>query len=290
MYTIKTPATSANLGAGFDTLGIAFNLYNSFQVEKSTETKLENIDEAYNNEDNLFLQAYKIACQKIGTYTPIHVIFDTQIPISRGLGSSASFITAGVIAASILHDETLSEEQIFQIAASIEGHPDNVAPCLHGGYCSSMKLDDTTSILKSLTLDSSWKFTALIPEFTVNTNQARNILPNTYQRSDVAHNIASAILTSQALQEGNLRLLKVSSNDRIHEPYRKTLIHDFDALKNIVTNDTSGVLLISGSGPTCLCIAKNELSPAAIQQIARLPHKWNVLPLQVANAGSEIRG
>ena len=157
MITIKTPATSANLGSGFDCLGIALKLYNIFQVEKYDHNFLENVDEEYNNDNNLFLQAYRLGCETIGKYDPIHVIFDCHIPISRGLGSSASFIIGGLVAASVLHNNILSEAEIYRLACSIEGHPDNIAPCLYGGLCAGMTIDEKHFLSYTLPIHKDWK-------------------------------------------------------------------------------------------------------------------------------------
>lgn len=288
MITIKTPATSANLGSGFDCLGIALKLYNSFQVEKYDHNFLENIDEEYNNDNNLFLRAYRLGCETIGKYSPIHVIFDCHIPISRGLGSSASFIIGGLVAASVLHNNILSEVEIYRLACSIEGHPDNIAPCLYGGLCAGMKIDQKHFLSHKLPIHKDWKYTALVPNVEVSTEEARAALPDHYPRAKVATAISNAILTSQALQEGNLSLLSASTHDIIHEPYRKKLIPNFETIQQIVKEDTDGILLISGSGSTCLSIAKKELSTAARLKVASLPHHWQCLQLDVAYHGTEI--
>ena len=181
MITIKTPATSANLGSGFDCLGIALKLYNIFQVEKYDHNFLENVDEEYNNDNNLFLQAYRLGCETIGKYDPIHVIFDCHIP-------------------------------------------DNIAPCLYGGLCAGMTIDEKHFLSHTLPIHKDWKYTALVPNVEVSTENARGVLPDAYSRSKVATAISNAILTSQALQEGNLPLLLAATHDIVHEPYRQKLI------------------------------------------------------------------
>ena len=246
MITIKTPATSANLGSGFDCLGIALKLYNSFQVEKYDHNFLENIDEEYNNDNNLFLRAYRLGCETIGKYSPIHVIFDCHIPISRGLGSSASFIIGGLVAASVLHNNILSEVEIYRLACSIEGHPDNIAPCLYGGLCAGMKIDQKHFLSHKLPIHKDWKYTALVPNVEVSTEEARAALPDHYPRAKVATAISNAILTSQALQEGNLSLLSAATHDIVHDPYRQKLIPNFEIVQQIVKEDTDGILLIRG--------------------------------------------
>ncbi len=283
MITIQTPATSANVGPGFDCFGLALNLYNTFEVELSSSNTLENVEERFNNADNLFLKAYQKGCQAIGVNDSIHVIFHTEIPVSRGLGSSSSLIVGGLYAASALHDHALSKEQIFQLASELEGHPDNVAPCIYGGFTASINVKDTF-LTQSIPLDPNWKYTIFIPDFEVSTQRARSILPESYPRSIVTKSTAHASLLIEALRNGDLSLLKIVSEDFIHEPYRKQLIHEFDTLKSYVQD--LGAFLISGSGSTCILISQQQLSTEQKNQIQSLNHHWNIKELEIAKEGT----
>ena len=285
MTRIKTPATSANIGPGFDCFGLALQLFNTFDVAVANQTKLLGVEEYYNNDNNLFLQAYKKGCQSIGKYTPIHVTFHTGIPISRGLGSSATLIVAGLIAASAIHQNALSKEEIFQLASQMEGHPDNVAPCIYGGLTASIKNEDTF-FTYPLTLSEDWKFTVFVPDFKVSTGKARRILPNAYPRQVAASNAAHASLMVEALRTGNLDLLKLAAKDQLHEPYRKTLIDEFDTLKEIVK--PYGVLLISGSGSTCILISKENIHEEVKKKIFSLKHHWKIIPATICTSGTEV--
>ncbi len=283
MITIQTPATSANVGPGFDCFGLALNLYNTFEVELSSSNTLENVEERFNNADNLFLKAYQKGCQAIGVNDSIHVIFHTEIPVSRGLGSSSSLIVGGLYAASALHDHALSKEQIFQLASELEGHPDNVAPCIYGGFTASINVKDTF-LTQSIPLDPNWKYTIFIPDFEVSTQRARSILPESYPRSIVTKSTSHASLLIEALRNGDLSLLKIVSEDFIHEPYRKQLIHEFDTLKSYVQD--LGAFLISGSGSTCILISQQQLSTEQKNQIQSLNHHWNIKELEIAKEGT----
>lgn len=291
MLRISAPASSANLGPGFDCLGIALDLYNSFDVELTADHHiLENVEDRFNNDDNLFLQAWRKGCEAIGVNDFLHVVFHCDIPVSRGLGSSAALIAGGLAAASVLHDDALSDDQIFQLASAMEGHPDNAAPCVFGALCASMTTN-SRYIARKLPLDDGWHFTALIPDFEVTTEAARKILPDSYPRKEAAANAAHAVLMTNALMTGDPFLLKEAAVDYIHEPYRKTLIHDFDSVKKICEKDTGGVLLISGSGSTCLLISKYALTENAMQKIAGLKeHHWQKRELHPAVHGTEIKG
>ena len=288
MMRINTPASSANIGPGFDCLGIAFKVYNSFDVKIADETKLFHVEDRFNNSDNLFLQAYRKGCAFLNIEDHIHVDFQCDIPVTRGLGSSASFIVAGITAASILHQNALSEDQIFQLSCSMEGHPDNIAPCFYGGLTASLTARDNTFVTRKIPLDQNWKYTLLIPSFEVSTKQARNILPKEYSRNIASRNTANAILSIEALRNGDEALLKESTVDFFHEPYRRTLIKDFDKLKTICEEDTGGVVVISGSGPTCLLISKTDLSDLALNIIQSFPQsEWKIQRVDIAEKGTE---
>ena len=289
MLLIKAPASSANMGPGFDCLGLAVNIYNSFEVELSDHTCLEGVEERFNNENNLFLQAYRKGCEAIGVSDHIHAVFHCDIPVSRGLGSSASMICAGLTAASALHNDALSEGSIFQLASEMEGHPDNAAPCLFGGMMASLKTENNAFISHPMELHEDWLYTVLIPDFEVSTEEARGILPSDYPRADAAANTAHAIIMTEALRTGSSGLLKLGANDLIHEPYRSTLIDGYETVKNITEKDTDGKMLISGSGSTCILISKRPLSSYALAEIKAIPgHSWQVREVSPAFAGTEI--
>ena len=289
MLKIKTPASSANLGPGFDCLGLSLDLYNTFAVETSDQDILDNVEERFNNSDNLFLRAYHYGMEKIGIADGIHAVFDCKIPVSRGLGSSAAMIVGGLTAASALHQDALSDNDIFQYASELEGHPDNAAPCFFGGLTASTKLSDRY-LAHKLDLNEDWHFTVFIPDFEVSTEQARAILPDSYPRPVAAANGSFLLYMTEGLRTGSYALLQAGARDALHEPYRKQLISGFDEIKDITEKECRGVFLISGSGSTCLLISKMPLTMHAANQIHMLPnHHWQIKELHPAN-GTEIRG
>lgn len=287
MITIKTPATSANVGPGFDTLGLALDLCNSFETELSQKDILDNVDPEFCNEDNLFLKGWHLACSKIGYNDHVHVVFHTEIPVSRGLGSSSSLIVAGVMAAFALHGNVLNRDEILQLSAEIEGHPDNVAPCIFGGFTASMKSGDVFHTI-SLAIDPVWKFTVFIPDFEVSTKKARAILPETYDQSDVTGNLADILYMTQGLATGNAELLRYGRNDHIHEPYRKKLLPFYEPLKTIFETETGGILLISGSGSTCIGIARTYPDLQTEEKIRSLSGNLKVLHLPLCKKGAYV--
>ena len=287
MITIRVPATTANLGTGFDCLGLALSLYNRFDVELSDQDILENAEEHFNGPDNLFLQAYHKGCEEIGVHDCVHVVFHCDIPVSRGLGSSAALITGGLMAASHLHGNALGRDRIFSLAAQSEHHPDNAAPAVCGGLTACLDLQT----MRSLPLSDKWHLTVFIPDVEISTERARATLPASYAARDTFSAVSRAIMTVQALEHGDMALLQRSCQDVLHEPYRKGLIPDFDAVRDLVLADTDGVFLISGSGSTCLLISIEELSSCVIKQIRERSHpSWQIMSLSADMQGAVSEG
>lgn len=282
MIKIRVPATSANLGPGFDCLGIALGVYNTYEVSSSDTLQFEGIPEKYCNEDNMFVQAYR----KAGGKGNIRVKFEYDIPISRGLGSSASLLTGGVLAAQLLNGE-VDRRKAFELVSDMEGHPDNAAPSVFGGLTASMK-GSSGWITRSLPFSEMLRFTVLIPDYEVLTSEARAILPESYPRSVAASNAGKAILLCEALRTGDMALLKEAATDQIHEPYRGTLIPNYETVRAIAEEDTGGVLVISGSGSTCLLISSRPLSGKAAFQIMTLPEHWAVKELPVCSGPERL--
>ena len=169
MFSVRVPATSANLGPGFDCLGIALSLYDRFTVSTAEATFLTGVPDEFNNPSNLFLRAYEKTNALLGVRSPsVQVNFDCDIPVSRGLGSSAALITAGCLAANHLAGDPLPEEKLLKLAADLEGHPDNAAACLLGGLQASMR-NGSEWITRQLPVDEHFVFNLLIPDFEVRT-------------------------------------------------------------------------------------------------------------------------
>ena len=254
MIKYKVPATSANLGIGFDCLGIALSLYDYFEIEESDKFILDGFI-SNDIKNNLFIEAYKKACRyKKDKVVPLKVKLKADVPISRGLGSSSCMIVGGIYAYNILHNNCLSKEEMLELATAIEGHPDNVAPCIYGGLCISS--DNKTTLLK---VSNKWRFGIWIPPYEVKTSEARKVLPTSYSREDIVSNIANAIKGIKALETFDLDNISSLNKDKIHEPYRKTLIKDFKKYEKLAYQNGAKAFLISGSGSTCLSISDKDL-------------------------------
>ncbi len=289
MIEIRVPATSANLGPGFDCLGMALAIYNRFTFEAADDINMYHVEPRFDNEENLFLRAFQMESAILGRSTGIHVDFACDVPICRGLGSSAAMIAAGILAANMVNGITPDARQCVNLASEMEGHPDNAAPCLLGGVTACMMKDDNTVLVHQLEVSNRFRYTILVPDIEVPTEQARAILPASYPLRVAAGNGAHAILMVEALRTGSLDLLKQAAVDQLHEPYRSQLIPDYSTVRRIVLDRSEGAFLISGSGSTCLFISKDPLNKEAVELIHALPNNWQVLEAGIAVNGSEVK-
>lgn len=249
------PATSANLGLGFDCMGLALDLYNCFEIDKSEKWILEGFDESISIEDNLFVEAYcKALDYKNIKRDCLSVKLEANVPVSRGLGSSATMIVGGIYAASIMHDNCLSREEMLKLATEMEGHPDNVAPAIYGGLC--IVKDEH---LLRLEVSDKWFFGVWVIDEKISTGEARKVVPLDYPRNDIINNVSCALLAVDALVNFNKENISLIMEDRVHEPYRKKLIPGFEERKEYALSLGADAFIISGSGSTCLSIADKSL-------------------------------
>ena len=282
--TIQVPATSANLGAGFDSAGIAFALYNTFSFEKlDTGLQFENVDPRFANENNLAYLAYHAVCDEIGVPATNE---KTGVPVSRGLGSSATLLAAGALAANILHENALPAEKIFAICNRLEGHPDNVAPALYGGLCLSL-LDGDTPITVKYPVSEKLFFTAVIPNFEVSTHDARGALPKEVPFGDAVFNLSRAALLSHAFTSGDGNLISLVTKDALHEKYRKKLFRNVCDVEIAAYEEGALTFIISGAGSTCLCISEKPLADALNARISELLNGWHAIDLCIDHEGAK---
>ncbi len=288
--TIRVPATTANLGPGFDAFGCALSLYTDVTFEE-TESGLEitGCDEAYTGPDNLAYTAYCAVLASLSEEVRgIKIHIDAHIPICRGLGSSAALLVAGAIGANVLRGNKLSTQGLLNITNAMEGHPDNLAPAFYGGLTASM-VDNGLPVCVNFPLHPDWEFLALVPDFTLPTTVAREVLPKQYSRSDAVYNISHGALVLKALELGDERLLRNAMQDRIHQPYRKSMVSDYDKIEALIRT-TGAAFCLSGAGPTVLCITRNPgLEERLAQRLdAITTAKWEMLPLHVEFQGARV--
>ena len=285
---VKVPATSANLGSGFDCTGIAFKRFNVFAFEKiKSGLGFENFESAYSNEHNLSYIAYKKVCDKIGVSSAVRIKnIKTEIPISRGLGSSAALIVAGAYAANVLNGSLLNIQEIFEICNEIEGHPDNIAPALFGGLCTSIVTNGTPRAQK-YTVSDKICFTAIVPDFRVDTKSARSVLPEMISRKDAIFNMQRIALLPYTLEHGKLDLIKSVTEDRLHESYRRKLYKNIDEVEDAAYKCGALAFTVSGAGPTCLCYSKEPLADQLNKLLSNVENGWTAYDVTIDNEGAK---
>ena len=282
-YEVIVPGTSANLGPGFDALGIAWELYNHFFFKRSDKYEYINIKEEYQNEDNLVIVSAKETFKYLKKKEiPFALEIKENVPVSRGLGSSATCILAGVIGAMLLGDARLSDEEIVKIATKVEGHPDNIVPAYYGSLC-AIAIDNDDIVFSRFNVSRDLCFTALIPPFSLETKHAREVLPHELSYQDAIYNMSRALIIPNAFETGDLGKLNHVMKDKMHEPYRYPLIKDSEVFREFAIKNELP-LCISGSGSTLLLISKeNELKQLSN---IKLDNEWRYLELKVARKGT----
>ncbi|WP_249871461.1 homoserine kinase [Oceanobacillus saliphilus] len=253
---ISVPASSANIGPGFDSMGLAVNLYLTLEVTESDEWEFnpQSSDSNCNYKDHFIYQIAKQTAERHHKQLPkCKVIETSDIPLARGLGSSASAILAGIELANQACGLALTSEQKLRYGTEIEGHPDNIAPALYGGLIISTVTEDEIDWIQLPSLDID--LVLYIPEVELKTEEAREVLPDSYSRNDAA--IASGIsnMVVAALLSGNYDLAgKMMERDQFHEPYRAALIPNYNKIRSEAKNNGAYGTVISGAGPTMLSL------------------------------------
>lgn len=281
MIKIKVPATTANIGCGFDTLGCALTLYSTFTFDRNDSFKITGCPEKFQNEDNLVVTSYKKVFEHLNKEVlPVSLHIESEIPVSRGLGSSASCIVAGIWAANYFLGNPLNKEQCLDIATSIEGHPDNVAPAIYGNLCSSFTGNQVYTA--HFNASKELNLLVMIPDFEVSTASARKVLPKTIDYKDAIFNLSRVACLCKALENNDQEMIHHALDDKLHQPYRKELIHEYEEIKEICKDEVA--FFISGSGPTLICIVKND-KDAIIEKVSQLKYNWKCLSLTIDTQG-----
>jgi homoserine kinase len=268
MTMIRVPATTANLGSGFDCIGAALSLYNEFTLTAiETETlviAVQGLEAARVNTDasNLAYQAFCKLYRQIDRTPPvIQLEIKLGVPLARGLGSSATAIVGGLLGANALAGNPLSPAEIMQLAIEMEGHPDNVVPALIGG-CRLAATAANGWAIADIPWHSSIVPVVAIPDFELSTEAARSVLPNEYSRADAIFNTAHLGLMVRGLETGNAEWLTAGLVDRIHQPYRQKLIPGYTDVEQAVIAAGGYGMVISGAGPTLLALTTGARAEA----------------------------
>lgn len=294
----KVPATTANLGPGFDSLGMALPIYNIISIEETVlpstgieinvmkdveDAELLELNEIPQDRDNIVYKAVKMLYNLVGQdASELKITIQTNIPIAKGLGSSASVIVGGLLAANELLGFPADETALLSIATEAERHPDNVVPAILGGMVMSSMEDDGSVIYRKLDWPEDWHITVCIPDYELATNVARSVLPESYSLEDAKFNARKYAMLVHAIDTKDAELMKTSMEDRLHQPYRERLVPGFKEIKEALKHEENVLgTVISGAGPSILIISqKNDI--AKIEKIVK--ETWNNL-----NIHSEVR-
>lgn len=256
--TVMVPATSANLGVGFDTLGMALDLWASFTFARSGTLEIHGCEPQFTGPDNLAWTSFLTACESLGTKAPTCSIeIGSPIPLSGGLGSSSTCVVAGVIAAQALSGRPVDQAFTLDVATQIEGHPDNVAPAVLGGLVSSFIRDGKT-VSSRFDVAPNLRFIVAAPPYQVRTVEARKVMPREVPLETTVWQMGRCVATVLALEAGDARLFGEACQDRLHEPYRKALIPDYEPLRSRAMGAGAVGFFISGSGSTMIAVADGD--------------------------------
>lgn len=307
--SVKVPATTANLGPGFDCFGMALPIYNTITLEETVlpgtgvEINVISEDETVDdfsvehlelNENSLVYKAVELLYNSIGqTPSELKITIHSNIPIARGLGSSASVIVGGLLAANELLGRPADEPALLSIATEVEGHPDNITAAIAGGFVISSQEEDCSVIYKKIDWPEDWIITVCIPEYELPTDISRSVIPETISIKDAIFNAKRTAMFVEAIKSKDENLMKYALQDKLHQPYRMKLVPGFDTISNSLKHedDVLGCVL-SGAGPSIIVISlKNNLDK--IHSIIK--ETWNNLniksvikTLSVENNGAEI--
>ncbi len=300
---VTVPATTANLGPGFDCLGAALTLYNRFTftplptAAPPVEIRMTGAeaDRVSTGPDNLLYQSFLRLYQEMGqSPPPVRIEVEMAVPLARGLGSSATAIVGGLVAANVLAGEPLSTTAVRDLAIAIEGHPDNVVPALLGGCRLAVQAETANAwVICELLWHETIAPVLAIPDFELSTQAARQVLPTQYSRADAIFNAAHVGLLVQALATGERTWLQTALADRIHQPYRQSLIPGYEAVQAAALAAGADGLVISGAGPTLLALTSPTQAAAVA---AAMVAAWQgvgiqatALPLAIAAQGTQVQ-
>lgn len=293
MISISVPASSANIGPGFDSVGMALGRYLTLTVERQDEWEFTHttslIPPVRQYEDHYI---YKVAMETAAmhgcTLPPCHVTMHSDIPLARGLGSSASAIVAAVELTNQICHLQLTEAEKLKTAVHIEGHPDNVAPALLGGFVVTVQMDGETNYKKLPEVKSD--LVVYIPDFELKTEDSRKVLPDAFQMKDAATASGISNLMISALLTGDYKLAgQMMESDLFHESYRASLIPNYLDIKAAARTNGAYGTVISGAGPTMISFVPKGKGESIATEIQKMLPSYEVTAIQLDNKGLEVR-
>lgn len=304
--SVKVPATTANLGPGFDCLGLALPIYNTITVEETImpgtgieiniidETNEQDIISIPTDENNIVYKAIELLYNSIGqTPSELKITINTHIPIARGLGSSAAVVVGGLIAANKLLGNPADEVALLSIASEIEGHPDNVTPAIVGGFVLSSLEDDGSVIYRKMQWPKDWKITVCVPDYELATDIARSVIPKDIPLKDAIFNLKHSAMLIEAVNTEDKDLMKLALQDKLHQQYREKLIPGMKEIKEALKHEENVIgCVLSGAGPSLLVVSSGNNIDKIKEVISKtwldLNVKSHLYTLDVEESGAVI--
>ena len=297
MFRVRVPASTANLGPGFDCMGVALQLYNTADFETTDsgfEINITDESRAYvpTNENNLVYRAMDALFSMAGKKLEgVKVTVGSDIPVTRGLGSSSAGIVLGLVGGNHLLGDMFSKEELLKVACTLEGHPDNVTPALLGGFTVSYAEKDRV-IYSRREVSSNLTFAAMIPDFYLQTKKSRSVLPRFVSMRNASYNIAHASLLTSALTSGDMQLLSSCFRDRVHQRYRFPYIKSGEYIIRASRRFGASGGYISGAGPTIMSVVSkdNKEYEYNMNELIKTNLKnWHLVMLDADNTGACIQ-
>lgn len=307
--SVKVPATTANFGSGFDCLGMALPIYNVVTIEETvlpgTGIEINIMSETDDNDDfaiehiptdenNIVYKAVEMLYNSIGqSPSELKITIKSQIPIAKGLGSSAAVIVGGLLAANELLNKPADEAALLSIAAEVEGHPDNITPAIVGGLVMTSQEDDGSIVYRKLHWPEEWTITLCIPDYELATDISRSVLPKEVPLCDATFNSRRMGMLIEALHTKDAELMKLALQDKLHQPYRTKLVPGLsDIIENLKHEENVLGCVLSGAGPSILIISqKNNLDKikAVVSETwANLNVKTEIHTVKIEEEGAQI--
>lgn len=295
-FEVKVPGSTANLGPGFDSFGLALPLFLTIRVKTAKQTLIklvgDNLELVPTDESNLVYKTIEDFHNLFGHKTPpIEIELESEIPLSRGLGSSGAAIIGGLLAANQLLGNKATIDELFQIAANIEGHPDNVAASLYGGFVITA-MDDEKAKIEKVTPPAGLNLLLIIPKYTLSTKVARGCIPDVIPIKDTAFNIGHASLLLVYLLTGQYDKLSTAMKDKVHQPYRQSSVKGLERLLKESENTELFSTALSGAGPTILLLVETKKLEEAEKVVKKIIEEEKmdaeIKALSYYDAGAEI--
>ena len=295
MYKVRVPATSANMGAGFDCMGIALDIYNTVEVHEIPEGLIienhgRDADLITKDGTNLIYRAMERVFRQTGFVpTGLKIISYNDIPVARGLGSSAASTAAGLLLANAFIGEKLDMKRIIELGTALEGHPDNIVPALIGGMTLSYAQDTSTVGYIKLDFPEKLRMLVMVPDFLLSTAMARKVLPRQVELGNAVFNVSRAALMVAALTAGELDHLKYAVQDKLHQPYREKLIPGMQEVFQQAYNAGARGVFLSGAGSTLIALVdadNNDFLSRLKGFLDSMSCKWELKYADVSRQGA----